>query len=92
MNCFQYLESQAAAERGYLKDVVHTMNEVFKAWGELKSVLSRIGLWMNIKKCLYEGVIVQRALYGAEALGMKSAKRTKVNVLEMKYLRNLSYE
>ena len=36
-----------------------------------------------------EGVIVQTALYGAEAWGMRSAERRKVNVLQMKCLRSL---
>ena len=44
---------------------------------------------MKAKKCLYEGVIVPVALYGAEAWGMRSAERRKVNVLEMKCLRSL---
>ena len=35
------------------------------------------------------GVIVPTALYGAEACGMRSAERRKVNVLEMKCLRSL---
>ena len=39
--------------------------------------------------CLYEGVIVPTALYGAEAWGMRSAERRKVNILEMKCLRSL---
>ena len=47
----------------------------------LKSVLSNRGLGITAKKCLYEGVIVPTALYGAEAWGMRSAKRRKVNVL-----------
>ena len=38
---------------------------------------------------LYKGVIVLTALYGAEEFGMRSAKRRKVNVLEMKCLRSL---
>ena len=38
---------------------------------------------------LYEGVIVPTALYGAEAWGMRSAERRKVNVLEMNCLRSL---
>ena len=42
-----------------------------------------------MKKCLYEGVIVQTALYGAEAWGMRSDERRKVNVIEMKYMRSL---
>ena len=44
---------------------------------------------IKAKKCLHEGVIVPTAMYGAEAWGMRSAERRKVNVLEMKWLRNL---
>ena len=44
---------------------------------------------MKAKKCLYEEVIVPTALYGAEAWGMRSAERRKVNVFEMKCLRRL---
>ena len=44
---------------------------------------------IKAKKCLYERVIVPTALYGAEAWGMRSAKKRKVNVLEMKCLRSL---
>ena len=45
---------------------------------------------INSEKCLYEGVIiVPKALYRAEALGMKSAERRKVNVFEMKCVRSL---
>ena len=65
------------------------MNERYRAWGVLKSVLSNRGLGMKAMKCLYEGVIVPTALHGAEAWGMRSAERRKVNVLEMKCLRSL---
>ena len=44
---------------------------------------------IKAKKCLYEGVIVPTALHGAEAWGMRSAERRKVNILEMKCLRSL---
>ena len=47
------------------------------------------GLGIKAKKCLYEGVIVPTALYRAEAWGMRSAERRKVNVLEMNCLRSL---
>ena len=36
-----------------------------------------------------KGVIVPTALYGAEAWGLRSTERRKVNVLEMKCLRSL---
>ena len=55
----------------------------------LKSVLSNRGLGTKARKCLYEGVIVPTALYGAEAWVMRSAEIIKVNVLEMKCLRSL---
>ena len=44
---------------------------------------------IKAKKCRYEGVIVLTALYGAEAWGVTSAERRKVNVHEMKCLRSL---
>ena len=60
------------------------------AWGaQLTSVPNNRGLGINAKKCLYEGVILPTALYGAEVWGMRSAARRKVNVLEMKCLRSL---
>ena len=68
---------------------MHRMNEGYRAWGALKSVLSNSRLGIKAKKYLYEGVIVPTALYGAEVWGMRSAERRKVNVLEMKCLRSL---
>ena len=43
------------------------MNEEYRAWGALKSVLCNRGLGVKAKKCPYEGVIVTATLYGAEA-------------------------
>ena len=45
-----------------------------------------IGLGVKDKKCLYEGVILPTVLYGAKVWGLRSAERSKVNVLEMKCL------
>ena len=84
VDCFKYLGSHVAADGGCERDVVHRMNEGYRAWGALNSVLSNRGFGIKAKKCLYEGVIVSTALYGAEAWGVRSAERRKVNVLEMK--------
>ena len=64
---FKYLESQVVADGGCERNVVHRMNDGNRAWGALKSVLSNRRLGEKAKKCLYEGVIVPTALYGAEA-------------------------
>ena len=55
----------------------------------MKSLLRNRGFGIKDMNCLYEGVIVPMALYGAEACGVRSAERRKVNVLEMKCLRSL---
>ena len=89
VHCFKYLGSQVAADGGCEMDVVHRMNEGYRAWGALKSVLCNRGFGIKTKKCLYKGVIVPPAVYSAEAWGMRSAERRKVNVLKMKCLRNL---
>ena len=55
VDCFKYLGSQVAADGGCERDVVHRINEGYRAWGSLKSVLSNRGLWIKAKKFLYEG-------------------------------------
>ena len=88
VDCFKYLVSQVAADEGCETNVVHRMNEWYRACGALKGVLSNIGLVIKAKKCLYGGVIVPTVLYRAEVWGMSSAERRKVNVQE-KWLRSL---
>ena len=44
VDCFKYLGSQVAADGGCERDVLHRMNEGYRACGALKSVLSNIGL------------------------------------------------
>ena len=41
---FKYLGSQVAADGGCETDLVNRMNEGYRAWGTLKSVLSNRGL------------------------------------------------
>ena len=65
------------------------MNEGYTARGALKSVLSNRGLRIKAKKCLYEGVIVLTALYGAEAWDIRNVKRRNVFVLEKRCLISL---
>ena len=54
-------------------------NFYFRSDGPLNRILG-----INAKKCLYEGLIVPMALYGAEACTKRSAERRYMNVLEMK--------
>ena len=62
VDCLKYLGSQVAADGGYERDVIHRMNEGYRALGALKSVLSNRRLGIKAKRCLYEGVIAPTAL------------------------------
>ena len=47
--------------------------------GALKGVMNR-RLGMNVKKVLYEKVVVPTVMYGSESWGMKVTERQKLNV------------
>ena len=50
----------------------------------MKGVMKNRGLGMNVKKVLYEKVVVPTVMYGSESWGMKVTE--KLNVFEMKCL------
>ena len=68
---FKYLGSVIAANGGVEADVRHRVNEGCKVLGALKRVMKNRGLGMNVKKVLYEKVVVPTVMYGSESWGMK---------------------
>ena len=64
--------------------VIHKMNEGYRAWEELKNVLSYRGLGIKVKKCLCEEKIAPTTLYTEQRHGVREMliERRKVNVLE----------
>ena len=64
-------------EKGKGCGMVHKKNEEYRAWGLLKSVPCKRGLGIRAKKCLYEGLIVPTALYGAEDGGWEVLREGK---------------
>ena len=87
---FKYLGSVVAANGGIEADVCHRVNEGCKMLGALKGVMKCRGLGMNVKKVLYEKVIVPTVTYGSECWGMKVSERQKLNVFEMRCLRSMA--
>ena len=55
VDCFKCLLSKVAADEGCERNVVHRMNEGYRAWGAQKRILG-----IKAKKCLYKGVMEQR--------------------------------
>ena len=58
--------------------------------GALKGVMKNRGLGMNVKKVLYEKVVLPTVMYGSESWGMKVTERQKLNVFEMECLRSMT--
>ena len=72
---FKFLGSVIAANGGVEADVCHRVNEGCKVLGALKGVMKNRGLGMNVKKVLYEKVVVPTVMYGSESWGMKVNER-----------------
>ena len=45
---------------------------------------------MNVKKTLYEKVVVPAVMYGSESWGIKVTERQKLNVFEMECLKSMT--
>ena len=86
----KYLGSVITANGGVEANVPHRVNEGCKVLGALKGVMKNRGLRMNVKKVLYEKVIVPTAMYGSESWSMKVTEIQKLNVYEMKCLRSMT--
>ena len=53
----------------------HRVNEGCKVLGALKGVMKNSRLGMNVRKILYEKLVVPTVMYGSEAWGMKVTER-----------------
>ena len=71
---FRYLGSVIAANGGVEADVCPRMNKGCKVLGALKEAIKNRGIQMNVKKALYEKVVVPTVMYGSESWGMKGTE------------------
>ena len=55
----------------------------------VNGIIKNRGLGMDVKRALYEKVIVPTVMYGSELWGMKERVRQKLNVFEMRCLRSM---
>jgi len=86
---FKYLGSNVNASGDVQGEVVHRINEGQKVLGAVNRVFNNRKVGLNVKKCVYERVIVPTVLYGAETWGLREIERKKLNVFEMKCLRSM---
>ena len=89
VNSFKYLGSIVSGRGGVFEDVRARVNEGAKAGGAMKSVWKVRSVSMEVKRAMYESILVPTVLYGAECWTMKAEDRRRVNVLEMSCLRSM---
>ena len=89
VDCFKYLGSSISVDGKIEGEVKARVNEVAKVQGGLKEILKSKTLKMDAKRRLYEGIAVPTALYGAETWNMSVKDRRRLNVVEMRCLRNM---
>ncbi len=83
VECFKYLGSHIAVDRGIEGEVKFRTNEVGKVCGGVKRVFKCRSLGLNAKRRLYEEVVVPTVMYGAETWNMGAAERRRLNGGEM---------
>ena len=86
---FKYLGSNVTAKGDVVDEVVYRIIEGQKELGAVNRVLKSRNVGLNVKKCVYETVIVPTVLYGAETWGLRESERKKLNVFERRCLRSM---
>ena len=89
VNSFRYLGSMVSRGSGVHVDVKHKIMQGRAVCGALRRVWTNRKLGMDVKKVLYEGIVVPTVLYGGETWGLKVTERKKLNVMEMNCLRSM---
>ena len=65
------------------------IGEGMRTFGAMKNMLSYRSVSLNVKKELYERIVVPTVMYGSETWGMRREERNKLDVSEMQCLRNM---
>ena len=89
MNLFKYLGSHVSYDGKVEQEVCQKVKEASKCLGGIKSMMSNRYMGMNVKQRLYQAVIVPTVLYGAETWNVSEADKKRLNVFEMRCLRNM---
>jgi len=89
VNSFKYLGSYFSSDGGVKEDVSMRVGEGMKTFGAMKKMWKSRSLSVDLKRELYERIVVPTVMYGSESWGMKVEERGKLDVAEMKCLRSM---
>ena len=66
-----------------LGDVLNRVNEGAKVAGAMNRIWKVRSLGINVKKMMYESIVVSTVLYGADTWGLNASEKIRLNVMEM---------
>ena len=89
VQCFRYLGVDLAANGSMEAEVSHRVGEGARVLGAMKNVWKERTISWRAKMGMFEGIVVPTILYGCEAWAIDRVVRRRVDVLEMKCLRNI---
>ena len=90
VNDFKYLGVEISANGSMEVKLNHRITEARKSAGVLDRMWKNRGVGMEVKKRMYEGIVIPTVLYGSEAWTWSKNVGRKLNVLEMACLRKMN--
>ena len=89
VDSFKYLGAIVGKNGGVTEDVKSRVNEGAKVSGAMNRIWKARSLSINVKRMMYERIVVPTVLYGAETWSLNVREKKRLNVMEMKCLRNI---
>ena len=86
---FVYLGARVDARGGIEGEVSERVKKAYGVWGALGRVMKNRVMGLEVKRRLYESVVLPTVLYGAETWGLRGSERRMLNVFEMRCLRGM---
>lgn len=86
---FKYLGVEISANGGIECELEHRVTEARKSAGMLDRMWKNRGVSMEVKKRMYDSIVIPTVLYGSEAWTWSGKVGKKLNVLEMSCLRRM---
>ena len=86
---FNYLEVMISTDGGMGEEVAHRVLEGRKVWGTMAKLWKENMISREVKRELYERVVIPTVVYGSETWSLSAQERRKIEVFEMMCLRNI---
>ena len=86
---FNYLGVMIRTDGGMGEEVVHGVLEGRKDWGTMTNLWKENMISKEVKRKLYERVVIPTVVYESETWLLSAQERIKIEIFEMMCLRNI---